>query len=175
MRVELEALARKQEPLLRNLYQYYMYDFSEFMGWDVTQDGRFTEDDVDRRWDSPGHHQYLIRAGEQPAGFVLVDLLGQSQVTLRAPVFEMREFFVMRAYRRQGVGRQAAVRAFELFRGVWEVYELQQNVAAQAFWRGIIGQYTAGRFEEQTWKRYGLNGVMQTFDNSIPTSRIDTA
>ena len=166
MRVELEALARKQEPLLRNLCQFYVYDFSEFMGWDVTGDGRFTEDDVNGRWDSPDRHQYLIYANEQPAGFVLVDLLGQSSVTLRGPVVEMREFFVMRAYRRRGVGRQAAVRAFDLFRGVWEVYELQQNVAAQAFWRRVIGQYTAGRYEEQPWKRFGYAGVMQSFDNS---------
>ncbi len=165
MRVELLPMSRRDDALLRNLYQLYLYDFSEFMGWDVDAQGRFDASDLNGCWDDPRRHQYLLRAEGQPAGFVMIDEVDRSILTGQRNVILMREFFVLRACRRRGVGRAAAVRAFELFPGCWEVFQLQQNVVAQAFWRKVIGAYTAGRYVETTCGEPGWRGVMQTFDN----------
>jgi predicted acetyltransferase len=165
MTVHLELLRPEHDSLLRRLYQFYIYDFSEFMGWDVGQDGRFAEDDLDDCWSNPDRCQYLIRSAGQPAGFALVDLIESVASVRRGPAYVMREFFVLRAHRRRGVGGAAATQAFDLFRGRWEVYQLRENVAAQAFWRKVIGRYTAGAYEEAEWRDDGLSGVRQTFDN----------
>jgi predicted acetyltransferase len=37
---------------------------------------------------------------------------------------------------------------FDAFRGRWEVGEMRQNLAAQAFWRKVIGDYTGGAYAE---------------------------
>ncbi|MCS7060140.1 MAG: GNAT family N-acetyltransferase [Anaerolineae bacterium] len=163
--VHLSPMTRRDDALLRNLYQFYLYDFSEFMGWDVDRRGRFDESDLAGCWDDPRRYQYLIEIDRQVAGFVMIDHLIRSPLTERSDVILMREFFVLRAHRRRGVGRAAAWRAFDLFHGCWEVFQLQENVAAQAFWRNVIDAYTAGHYTEITCGEQTWRGVMQTFDN----------
>jgi hypothetical protein len=41
------------------------------------------------------------------------------------------------------------------------------NAAAQAFWRKVIGDYTAGRFVELILDDHRWRGPIQTFDNSL--------
>ncbi|MGQ9904695.1 MAG: GNAT family N-acetyltransferase [Anaerolineae bacterium] len=158
-------MIRRDDDLLRNLYQLYLYDFSEFMDWAVNARGRFDESDLDGCWDDPRRHHYLIRVDGQPAGFVMIDEVDRSRLTGQSDILLMREFFVLRAYRRHGVGRIAACRAFEMFPGRWEVFQLQENVVAQKFWRKVIGEYTAGNYVETACSEPGWRGVMQTFDN----------
>jgi Predicted acetyltransferase len=50
----------------------------------------------------------------------------------------MAEFFVMRKYRRGGVGGKAARAVFARFPGEWQVRQLAANGAAVAFWRAAI-------------------------------------
>ena len=50
----------------------------------------------------------------------------------------MAEFFVMRKYRRLGVGRRTAEEIFSRFPGSWTVRQQHTNSAATAFWRSII-------------------------------------
>lgn len=58
----------------------------------------------------------------------------------------MAEFFIVRKYRRQGVGTRTAQRLLDRFPGVWRIHHDQANVAAQAFWRRAVQGYAAGRF-----------------------------
>ena len=162
MHLDLLPMGRAQDELLRNLYQFYMYDFSEFMGWDAGVDGRFGADDISDCWTNPQRFQLLIQVDGNPAGFALI----QVEAGDGADEVDMREFFVMRAYRKRGVGEFAARRSFDRFRGRWTVFELRENKVAQAFWRKVIGKYTGGRYEEKTLDRPEWPGVMQTFDNS---------
>jgi predicted acetyltransferase len=77
----------------------------------------------------------------------------------------MGEFFVLRKYRRSGLGRQLASGLFERFAGTWEVRELPSNTAAQTFWRRIIDDYTHGAFTEtqEFFPTIGREFVVQRF------------
>jgi len=75
----------------------------------------------------------------------------------------MAEFFVMRSYRRRGVGLAAAFAAFDRFKGPWEVRQRDENVAAIAFWRRAIHDYTRGNYREVRWDGPEWTGVVQTF------------
>ena len=79
----------------------------------------------------------------------------------------MDDFFVMRKYRRSGVGTMLARYCFERFRGRWEVAEMPQNTAAQSFWRRVVGEYTGGRFQDLNLDNEHWRGPIQTFDNSV--------
>lgn len=63
-------------------------------------------------------------------------------------VWWMESFFVMRRFRGRGVGDRAATMLFDRFPGTWEVAQITPNVAAQSFWRIVIGRYTRETYEE---------------------------
>ena len=51
---------------------------------------------------------------------------------------DLAEFFVMRKYRRHGVGTFLARELFSRFPGAWQVRQMASNSAATAFWRRAI-------------------------------------
>ena len=72
----------------------------------------------------------------------------------------------MRKYRRQGVGKIAAVLTLNRFCGRWEVHELESNMPSQIFWRRTISEYTRGKYSETYWNTASSRGPIQCFDNS---------
>ncbi len=170
MEFEILEARLNQKHILRNLLELYLYDFSEMCGDDLDDEGAFGYPYLDRYWVEEGRYPFLLRVAGKWAGFVLVrDTLapgGEASPQGEAsPCGEMvhtiAEFFVMRKYRRMGLGRQAARAIFDRFAGRWQVSELTENLGAQAFWRKVIGEYTGGRFDEITLP--GWNGPVQEF------------
>ncbi|HSH79923.1 MAG TPA: hypothetical protein VLA19_15460 [Herpetosiphonaceae bacterium] len=76
------------------------------------------------------------------------------------------EFFVLRKWRRLGIGRRVAFDLFERFPGGWEIAEERLNAAAQAFWRSIVGEYTGGYFTEVDSHPPAWDGPVQYFRSS---------
>jgi predicted acetyltransferase len=145
--ITLERASARAVPTLRRLMQLYLYDLGTMDGWDIGRDGRFgNARGIERFWTERGRRAFFIRVGPVLAGFALV----RNRATFAgAGIHEISEFFVLRKYRRRGVGRQAATRLFDMFAGPWEVAELASNVAGQAFWRDVIAGYTGGEFEDR--------------------------
>jgi predicted acetyltransferase len=126
--IEVLPATQRERPVLARLVELYRHDFSEFDAGDVDDDGHYGYRGLDAYWAEPDRHPFLFRVNGQWAGFALVRS-GQPH--------HMAEFFVMRKYRRGGVGRAAAVHLFSLFPGEWEVRQARTNPAAVAFWRTI--------------------------------------
>lgn len=148
MHVELVPIPEGQQAVFLRLWELYLYDFSEMDHGDVGEDGCFGgAKGLGEYWRDPRRHPYFVRVDGKLAGFVLVHRHGR--LVDDPAVTRMAEFFVMRKYRRRGVGERVACRTFELFPGRWEVWEIERNVGAQAFWRRVIGRYTGSRFEER--------------------------
>ena len=115
--------------VLRRLVELYRYDFSEFDRADVGLHGEFGYRYLDHYWTESGRQPFLFRVDNNWAGFALVREM---------PPYDMAEFFVMRKYRRVGVGRRAAVDVFDRFPGAWQIRQQLSNSAATAFWRRVI-------------------------------------
>jgi predicted acetyltransferase len=163
MNVALQPLSSADEPVMNRLMQLYVYDFSEFMGLDIADDGIFFSGESQGTYHpEPRRHAFLLRVDGRLAGFVILD--EKSRLTGDPDVVDVAQFFVMRKYRRQGVGAMAAVRAFDLFPRKWEVRQTASNVAATAFWRETIARYTGGRFEEVVLDDERWRGPVQSFD-----------
>ena len=146
---------------LRNLLQLYLHDFSEVDGHDVDESGRFAYDDLAPYWTEPDRRAFLIRVGGRLAGFVLVD----REAPLSGPgaAWSIAEFFVMRKYRRRGIGAHVTAEVFRRFPGRWEVSQIAANVAARSFWRAAIGRCTGGRYAESFVEGDGWRGPVQVF------------
>jgi predicted acetyltransferase len=172
MKVEVTAAQFYEKAVLRNLMELYQYDFSEMEGEDVNDFGLFGYRYLDHYWTDPGRFPFLIRVDGKLAGFALVRrgrYLPEKHPLPQAIPLMMAEFFVMRKYRRQGVGALAAKELFSRFTGRWEVGQIAQNPAAQAFWRKVIGEYTGGRYEEVFHDAEGWRGPVQTFHSGKET------
>ena len=144
--IELSKVPIEDKPVLRNLVELYMYDFSELSDRDVSDHGLFGYRYLDHYWTEPDRHPFLIRVEGKLAGFVLVRSRWRDDAGFESSI---AEFFVMRKYRRRGVGRIAARRVFDTFPGRWEVTQLSDNVVARIFWRDVIAGYTGGAFTEK--------------------------
>ncbi len=163
MNIELAEATLAEKPVLANLFQLYVYDFTEYTDADIEPDGRFSAPYLDSFWSEPGRVPFLARVDGALAGFALV--MRGSHLTGGPDVTDMDEFFVMRRYRRSGVGSEVARRIFERFPGRWEVREMRNNTPAQAFWRTVISRYTGGRFKERAWDDERWHGLVQSFDS----------
>jgi predicted acetyltransferase len=146
-KIEVLPATPQHRPLLRNLFELYCHDFSPMTGEDVQDTGLYTGEEFRAEWPESGWHPFLVTVDRKWAGFAWV-VTNVSYVTPGADHVWMDEFFVMRKYRRQGVGERVAHYLFEMFPGTWEVGEIPENVEAQAFWRKIIHRYTGGQFQE---------------------------
>ena len=167
--VTLDRAGAGAVPVLRRLMQLYLYDLGTIDGWDIAPDGRFgNARSIERFWRERGRRSFFIRVGGAPAGFALVHNRAHFA---GAGTHEISEFFVLRKYRRRGVGRQAAVRLFDMFPGPWEIAELASNVGAQAFWREVIAGYTRGEFEDAERTDDDWRGRVQLFRAPGPGSR----
>ena len=136
------------------------------MAWrlDVGDDGRFRVPPIDDYWSDPRRHPFLLRVDGTLAGFALVQ--ERSRLSGDESVADMAEFFVLRRFRRRGVGERAAAWLFDRFPRVWEVRQKLENRAATAFWRRAIGRYSGGNFEELVLDDERWRGPVQRFDSS---------
>ena len=140
--VSLAPVTGITRPVVERLWQLYRHDLSEFRGSLPDMAGAFhtrpldpfLEGDDDR----PAH--LFLRDG--PVGFALV-----SRAT-SAPRL-MSEFFVVRAARRQGVGRAAVDALFALYPGRWQIPFQEENVAAARFWRRVAAEVAVEGVDEQ--------------------------
>jgi predicted acetyltransferase len=89
----------------------------------------------------------LVKINEKYAGFALVRKIIHEDKDNKFH-YSMAEFFILKKYRKSGVGKQTAFHLFDLFPGTWEVAEIKENIPAQKFWRKIISEYTNDNYKE---------------------------
>jgi predicted acetyltransferase len=170
MDVTVEPALAADREIVARLVELYLDEFSAFDGREIGEDGRYGYATLDAYWSAPGRYPFLIRVADRLAGFALV--AEQRILDGARPGHLIAEFFVLRSYRRRGVGAAAAAQLFSHFPGPWWVGEHASNLPAQAFWRSVIGRYTGGQFREERWSEPdGEAGVAQVFDTSAqPTT-----
>jgi predicted acetyltransferase len=160
MHVKVEKAVLENKMLIDNLMQYYFYDFSEFLDMHVKGNGRFGDyPNLNAYWSEEGHFPYLVIYEGRYAGFILVKK-AESGGKER---FLISEFFIMKKYRKSGLGKASAHQVFDRHKGNWEVLQVEKNLPAQAFWRKVISQYTNGVYTERTTEK---GDIVQSFNNS---------
>lgn len=149
--VTLQIATSGDAALLSNLLELYQYDLSDIFPVKIGADGRFGYEKLPLYWSDPDtHFAYVIRSCAEVAGFALVTR--GSPATDNPDDFDLAEFFVLRSYRRSGVGRRAAFLLWDHHRGRWVVRVSQMNRGALPFWEGAIREYTGGAFCEKQYR-----------------------
>ncbi|ANX13615.1 GNAT family N-acetyltransferase [Fictibacillus arsenicus] len=132
---------------IKNLMQFYFYDFSEFVEAYVGNNGLFDEYTyLNNYWEEKERFPYLIEKEGKIAGFILVREVQDKDKRY----WSISEFFIMKKFRLSGLGKYAAHQVFQIHKGNWEVFQIESNKPAQAFWRKVIKDYTDEQFAERT-------------------------
>lgn len=145
MKVELIAATADQEPILANLLELYCHDFSEIINLNLNSSGRFGYPPLPLYWQENGRYPFLVKVDNNLAGFVLVKK--GSEVSGAHEVWDIAEFFIVRGYRRHGIGIRIAHEVWRRFPGRWEVRVTQMNRAGQSFWERAVASFMGFRIE----------------------------
>lgn len=148
MEFQIIKASKEYKNIVGNLMQFYFYDLSEFVKCDVEDNGLYRAYEyLDDYWNEENHRfPYLVKQDGKYIGFVLVRLIESEEENY----FSIAEFFIMKKYRRKGIGQAVANKIFDLHRGQWEVFQIETNKPAQAFWHKTIDEYTKGQFKERS-------------------------
>ena len=158
MNFTLLKASKEHKIVIRNLMQFYMYDFSEYTKYDVEDHGLFAPyADLQDYFEGDNKFPYIVKADDKYVGFVLVKFTSSKDRSY----FSIAEFFILKKYRHEGIGKAIAIKVFNLHKGQWEVHQRDNNKAAQIFWNKVISEYTEGHFTERS-----ENGKrIQNFEN----------
>jgi predicted acetyltransferase len=159
----------EQSDILERLMELYLYDFSEFDGSEIGPDGRYGYFPLRLYWIEAHRHPFFIRVGGKLAGFVLVSRY--NYLNGGDDNWVIAEFFVLRKYRRHGIGTRVACLAFDRFPGSWQVGQIPENTSARVFWRNVIEAYTGGQFQELFLDNEYWHGSVQIFHTPPSSER----
>jgi len=155
----LTKIGPESDVLLRNLFEHYVHDMAEWFEIDTQADGSYSYD-TSAVWNN-GWDAYVAKVGDAIAGFAIVG--SALEWGNGAESHDVREFFVIRRYRKRGLGRRMAAMLWDERPGGWLVRVLAANEAAVKFWRAAVSDYTSGLFEEEeravkgrAWRFFGF-------------------
>lgn len=145
--IYLIEVPESKKSVLRQLVELYQYELSPYTGYELNEHGHFGYSYFDNYWTENDRFSYFIMAGEKIAGFVMVN--SYCEVLKDANAKTIAEFFVLKTFRRQGIGQTAAKKIFNLFPGKWEIHQYLNNEKSVIFWEKVVGDYTSGNFEKK--------------------------
>jgi predicted acetyltransferase len=171
MRVNLTSGSADDEQIVANMFTAFFYDLSQYDDnlvinryglptWAPSGlPGPRTHEACAQHnwWIRDRCMRYAIRADGDPAGFL--NICADKGHLSPGVNYELLDFYIAPKYRRRGIGRLAARAAFDMFHGVWQVFELARNAPALAFWHAVIGEYTGGQYQDLD------DGTQQRFQN----------
>lgn len=162
--VRLIPATRVHDALLANLLELYIHDFSEFVDIYVGEDGRFGYAHLPEYWSDPGRKAFLVRFGGKWAGFALL-------LKVENNVWDMAEFFVMRRYRRQGVGTEIAEQVWRGCPGLWQIRVRAENAGARKFWKTSIARFAGEAPKASTHQIDGVTWHIYSFESKRQAKR----
>jgi predicted acetyltransferase len=160
--VRLVAVDPAQRTVLANLIQLYRHDMSEHRGYELDETGTYPYVHLDDYLSGPDRESWFIRVEGHLAGFVLTHRLPDG-------VWQVSEFFVVRPYRRRGVGRIALAKAFQLHDGRWTCFVDESNGISERMC--VKAAVDAAGHEVKAGRGLSRTGIVGTvFRLSVPAT-----
>ncbi len=138
--VDLIPVDRSHRAVLENLGHLHRHDLSEAYGHLPNADGTFNNQRLDLflAGTDPARRAWLITAAGSVCGFVMTTPADGGQA--------ISDFFIVRALRRTGVGREAARQVIALFPGRWSIGFQSYNPGVQRFWSQVATDAAGGKW-----------------------------
>jgi len=167
-RIAIVPATPEQRPIVANLLELYSHDFSEFHDVELGEDGRFGYPDLSHYWSEPDRFPFLVRINDKLAGLILVRK--GSRVSADETVWDMAEFFIVRHYRRRGIGTHIAQEMWRRVPGTWEIRVMETNDAARRFWAHAITAFAGDVFQSSSFEKDGAKWHLFSFASPARTT-----
>lgn len=129
-------------------------------------DGRYGYPRLPLYWSEPDRRfAFVIRADGQVAGFVLATW--GSPAAEDPEVLDVAEFFVLRRYRRRGVGQRAARLLWRRLPGRWTVRVAEGNRGGLAFWEDVLAAAAPAGMTVTIQPRGHTSWRVYAFDSAV--------
>lgn len=161
MNVALRRTTPHDHRALVQLMQFFLYEMSDINAQDVDRYGRFGTSSLQPYFLLHTTAAFLIIVDGRIGGFVLVGTHSLLEPHFRG--HSCLAFFVMKRYRRCGVGRAAATQLFTMLPGQWEIATFATHTVGHAFWRSVLDSYTNGAYKERWLQAGSWRGYVQSF------------
>ncbi len=158
MTVEVVAVLEEEKMILSHLIELYQYDFSEYENTDVNALGLYGYSYLDYYWTEPKRYAYFIKVNGKLAGLVMV--CGHCYISKGNDTLFMAEFFVMKKYRKQGIGKMAAKIVLQLHVGKWELTVHPKNPVSIKFWNSVIKDAVGENYQK-------IENVLGVYENAL--------
>ena len=158
MTLSCRAALAEDFAAIAQMLEYYQYELSDIWPQETDAQARYGYD-LSRHQSGERFHAHVAIDGTQYLGFALV----APAIVTRTEGLWMEQFFIHKRYRRTGAGLALARHVFASHPGAWEVGEMPENLAAQAFWRSVVAAITDGDFVEVQVTQGWWQGVVQQF------------
>ncbi len=120
----LHAATINEYPVVQNMARFYVYDRTQYMGWECPETGLFECMDFKHYFEAPDEEAFLVRVDNELAGFVLLDKMK----LIEKVDWNMGEFFILAKFQSIGIGSQVAREIFSRFPGKWSVAAMPENL-----------------------------------------------
>lgn len=140
MKLEIQKVDLEEREILARLIELYEYDFSEYEDRDVNKLGLYGYEYLDYYWTEKRRFPYFIKVDGRLAGFAMV--CDYCYVSKEKDTLFLSEFFVMKKYRRKGIGFEAAKIVFEKHPGKWELTMHPKNKPSLQFWKHVVEKHS---------------------------------
>ena len=138
-------------PIMQNMGRFYIYDFSRHCGlstnhnWACPDDGLYECIDFSDYFNKNNYYPFLVKVGEELAGFALIDKVGTGENT----DWNMGEFYIVAKFQGTGVAAHVFRQVLAKFSGQWEISVIPENTPAVKFWQREINKITNGKYTKQ--------------------------
>lgn len=119
MEFRLEQVKNQEQDILKNLLEFYLYDFNFYYEDDLNKNGRFDFIDIKPYFENSNNTPYFIKVNDNYAGFVLLAKTND--------VNTIEEFWIMPKYRKGYFAFSVLKEIINLCNGKIEFIILNQN------------------------------------------------
>lgn len=160
--IDLIPATESDRSVIAQLIQLYLYDMAAQTPFAIGIDGLYGYSLLDGFWQFP----YLIYFEKQLVGFALV--IDHCPITGQSPSWFMAEYFVLRPYRGQAIGRRAFAKICARHPGQWHIAVQVQNGLSDQFWQkvllGVNVQTFGAHFDNADWRVHAFLAQDISFD-----------
>lgn len=143
MNIKLCTVTKDEKEILYRLLQYSLFEESISDQNEMNQEALFEYKWFEHYFTDNDREAYFIReeVTDKLLGFVMIN----TYVQKCNQGHSIAEFMVVPKYRRNKIGKKAAIECFEKHTGNWEVSPSYGSESAYQFWKHVIDEYTNGR------------------------------
>ena len=140
MNLNLEKITNDKRDVLYRLLQYSLYEESLNDGNEMNDEGIFEYKYFDNYFTDDNRTAYFIKNAEtnKLLGFVMINTYMQKSDNGHS----IAEFMVIPKYRKNKIGKEIAIKCFNMYKGNWEVSPSIGSEQAHIFWKKVIDEYT---------------------------------